>query len=204
MIDLKLNKLLLAGIDEMGIKELNDAQQKLIPRILGGSSFYLSGENVTEKEQGLVIGLLQRLNYSIPDAPRAIIMVATSAEAIHLHTLVSNFAKKTGLIIRIAHEEGHIDDQNIAIYEGADLVIATPKRLNKLYFQNSININKVQTFVLFNAELILKERFHVDLTRFTESLPKFQSIIYCTKVDDRLKKTCNKFTFGASEFAFKQ
>ena len=202
MIDLKLNKQLLAGIDEIGIKELNDAQQKLIPRILGGSSFYLSGKNCTEKENALCIGLLQRLNYSMPDAPRTIIMVANSEQAVYLHKLYTDFAKKTDLIIRIAHEDGHIDDQNITIYEGADLVVATPKRLNKLYFQNSININKVQSFVLYDAELILKERFHVDLTRFTESLPKFQSIIYCTKVDDRLKKTCGKFTFGASDFEF--
>ena len=91
----KLNKLLAQGISETGISEFNEVHEKLIPRILGGASFYLqTAKDDPEDVDGLqiksqqldamIIAVLQRLNYSQPDAPRALIMVSSVEESMAL------------------------------------------------------------------------------------------------------------------------
>jgi len=200
----KLNKLLAQGISEAGISEFNEVQEKLIPRILGGASFYLqtekdnseNAEDLQKKSDQLtatIIAILQRLNYSQPDAPRAIVMVSSVEESMALLPKFKELAKHMGLKIHLAHEDGILDNQNMAIYAGADIIIATPKRLLKLYFQCGINVNKVQTLFLYNASRIFDARLHVEIDRITDSLPKFQSIVFSEDLNDKVKKACSKF-----------
>jgi len=200
----KLNKLLAQGISEHGISEFNGVQEKLIPRILGGASFYLQtakddSEDVedlqkkSEQLDAMIIAVLQRLNYSQPDAPRAIVIVSSVEESMALLPKFKQLAKHMGLKIHLAHEDGILDNQNMAIYAGADIIIATPKRLLKLYFQCGINVNKVQTVVFYNASRIFDARLHVEIDRVTDSLPKFQSLVFTEELNDKLKKACGKF-----------
>jgi len=200
----KLNKLLAQGISEAGISEFNELQEKLIPRILGGASFYLqtekdSSENAEDLQKksdqltATIIAILQRLNYSQPDAPRAIVMVSSVEESMALLPKFKEFAKHMELKIHLAHEDGILDNQNMAIYAGADIIIATPKRLLKLYFQCGINVNKVHTLFLYNASRIFDARLHVEIDRITDSLPKFQSIVFSEDLNDKVIKACSKF-----------
>lgn len=210
----KLNKLLAQGISEYGILEYNEVQEKLIPRILGGASFYLqtakddsdsaeamsdssaialAKSDKSEQLDAMIIGILQRLNYSQPDAPRALIMVSSVEESMALLPKFKQLAKHMDLKIHLAHEDGILDNQNMAIYAGADIIIATPKRLLKLYFQCGINVNKIQTLVLYNASRIFDARLHVEIDRITDSLPKFQSLVFTEELNDKLKKACGKF-----------
>jgi len=214
----KLNKLLAQGLSESGITEFNELEEKLIPRILGGSSLYIVCKSATDETEtapeekpsfaaiskdvtrATMIAILQRLNYSQPDAPRAIIMAPTNEEADLLVTQFKKLAKNMDLKIHLAHEGGLLDNQNKAIYAGADLVVATPKRLIKLYFECALNVNRVQTFVLYNATRLIDARFHVEIDRFTDSLPKFQALVLTDEVNDKLKKACGKFMQTAQVF----
>jgi superfamily II DNA/RNA helicase len=202
MSQLKLNKQLLQGLVDCGATEISDLQSKIISRTQGGSSFYLV-ENPAEdptraKENAMIIAVLQRLNYSMPDTPRCVALAASNEEAQQLHEKIRLFAKHMDLKIHLAHEAGSLDHQNMAIYEGADIVVATPKRLIKLYFQCGININKTNLLILYHADRLVEQRFHQEIDRFVLSLPKFQTIAYTGSIHDKLKKMCSKFMVGAA------
>lgn len=199
MAGIKLNKLLLQGLTEAGITELKPFQEKLVSRLGGGSSLYILGEDGLGKTTAMAIAVLQRLNYSQPDTPRAIVMMSNADDAQLLYERFKLLGKHMNLMIHLVIESGSMDDQNAAIYAGADLIIATPVRLTKLYFQCGININKVNTFVLDNAFKMVENRHLVELDRFTDSLPKFQGLVIDTQLNPRLLKACQKFMPFAQE-----
>ncbi|MBI3135460.1 MAG: DEAD/DEAH box helicase [Bacteroidetes bacterium] len=195
----KLNKLLLQGITACGITDLKPFQEKLFSRINGGASLYLLGADGTGKTTGMMISVLQRLNYSQPDTPRVIVMMSKSEDATELYNRFKVMAQHMDLQIHLVTEEGIMDEQNMAIYAGADLIIGTPVRLTKLYFQCGINVNKVNLLVLDNAFKLVENRQLVELDRFTDSLSKFQSIVIETELNPRLQKACAKFIPYAQE-----
>ena len=195
----KLNKLLLQGITEAGITDLKPFQEKLFTRISGGASIYLLGENGLGKTTGVLVAVLQKLNYSMPDTPRAIVMMSKHEEAKEVYDQFKKLAQYMDLQIHLATEEGKMDDQNMAIYAGADVIVGTPVRLTKLYFQCGINVNKVNVFILDNAMKLLENRQLVELDRFTDSLPKFQGIVIETEQNPKLQKACSKFMGFAQE-----
>ena len=189
----KLNKLLLQGLQENGITELWPIQEKIFSRINGGSSFYLLGEDGTGKRTGMMISVLQRLNYSQPDTPRVIVMMSNSDDAKELYDRFIILAKHMDLKIHLVVEEGNMDAQNMAIYAGADLIIGTPVRLTKLYFQCGINVNKVGLLILDKANKFVENRHLVELDRFTDSLSKFQTLVIEKELNPRMQKACAKF-----------
>ena len=199
----KLNKLLLQGLTENGITELKPIQEKIFSRVNGGTSFYLLGEEGLGKKTGLIISVLQRLNYSQPDTPRVIVMASTSDDAREIYDKFRLYAKYMDLQIHLIVEEGLMDSQNMAIYAGADLIIATPVRLTKLYFQCGININKVNLLVLESANKFVENRQLVELDRMTDSFPKFQTVVLEKELNPRMKKACDKFMPYAQELIAK-
>jgi len=71
-------------------------------------------------------------------------------------------------------------------------VIGTPKRLNEMYFQNGLNINKLKYFIVFEAEKCVKASSVIHIARMTESFPKCQKwIIDSSEGRNKLKLTEN-------------
>ncbi len=199
MSELKLNKLLKQGLTENGIQDLYEYQTKLIRRINGGGSVYLQGPSGTGKTTAMIIAVLQKLNYSQPDTPRAILMLSTGEDAAALYNQFKKIASNMDLIIHLVTEEGTMDDQNMAIYAGADIIIGTPVRLTKLYFQCGINVNKVNLFILDEADKLVTNRQLVELDRFADSLPKFQGIVIDQQPGQKIRKACEIYMQNAVE-----
>lgn len=195
----KLNKLLLQGITELGITDLTPLQEKIFSRLNGGGSLYLLGNDQKNKVNGLLIAVLQKLNYSQPDTPRAIIMASSAEDATEIYQQSQQLAKYMDLQLHLVTEAGSMDEQNMAIYAGADLIVGTPVRLTKLYFQCGINVNKVNLFILQHANKLVENRQLVELDRFTDSLPKFQGIVLEESLNPRLQKACARFMPYAQE-----
>jgi len=199
MSELKLNKQLKKGLTENGITELFEFQEKLVRRINGGGSVYLHGQSGSGKTTAMIIAVLQKLNYSQPDTPRAILMFSTSEDAQNSYNQFKKMAAHMDLIIHLVTEEGTMDDQNMAIYAGADIIIGTPVRLTKLYFQCGINVNKVNLFILDEADKLVANRNLVELDRFADSLPKFQGIVIDEMPGEKIRKAFANYMFNAVE-----
>ena len=68
---------------------------------------------------------------------------------------------------------------------GSDIVIATPKRLSKLYFLNGINLTQLQMMIIEDAEFVIKNNFHTTIDRISESLTKTQFLVFCREKNNR-------------------
>ncbi|MCD6066340.1 MAG: box helicase [Bacteroidetes bacterium] len=184
----KLIPALTDNLELRGFKEPLAFQEKILVKIKGGASMFAIAPTGSGKTTSIVLSVIQKLKgKAVEDAPRAVIIVKDKQAALDMESEFSAFIKETDLRVYCVYEEKNIDDQKEAIYSGVDIVIATPKRLSKLYFVNGINLNKLQMFVVDDAEFLFKNNTFTEITRLPESIGKCQYLVFAEKFDNRFE-----------------
>ena len=172
-----------------GIQEPTEFQNKVIPKIKSGANVFGVAKEKEGKTTALIISTLQKLeNKSEGDNPRAIIFVKDKESALALEEEFKRWIKYTDLRVYSVVEEHHIYNQKDLIYIGTDIVIATPKRLNKLYFQNGINLNQLKLIAIEDANFLNGNNLLTDINRISESLSKLQHVVFATHFDTKLNR----------------
>lgn len=189
----KLNKKLAEVLKEKGFDTPKELQQKSISKINSGVDVIAIAPEASGKSTLINISTIHKLQYAIEDAPRAIILVASKEKAIAMKEQFDEFAKETDLRAVCVFEEGKIKDQSIEVYEGTDVIIGTAKRVYEIYFNHSLNLNKIKLFVIDDAELMIKNGWQSPVDRLGESLPKCQHIIFATDFTPKVEKLIHKF-----------
>ena len=95
------------------------------------------------------------------------------------------------------YEEHNIDAQRDDIYNGIDILITTPKRFNKLFFLNNVNVRKLQMFIVDDAEFLFRGSYLSEVSRLPESLERCQYLVFSTKYDERFDRWQEKFMFNS-------
>lgn len=194
----KLNQLLLDKIAEIGLEEPTALQKELIPKIKSGADIFAVGEKGSGKTEALIIGVLQKLQMKPKgDNPVALIYAKDKAAVVALEERFKRYTEFSSMRVRMVYEERIINHQKDEIYRGADIVIATPKRLSKLYFLNGINLMELQMIIVEDAEFLVGSSFHTDIDRISESIQKCQHIVFAEKYDSKLERLRDLFMGNA-------
>jgi superfamily II DNA/RNA helicase len=193
----KLNPLLLEKMQDLGITEPTPFQQELIPKIKSGANLFAIAPKGAGKTEAMIISIFQRLQMEpLGDNPIAVVFSKDKASVMALQDRFKRYTLGTELRIRTVYEERIINHQKDEIYAGADVVIATPKRLSKLYFLNGINLMELQMIVVHDAAFLAGTPFHTDINRISQSM-KCQHLVFAEKFDDRLQKLEELFMTNA-------
>lgn len=181
-----------------GFEEPLDFQEKVLSKIKGGASMFALAPKDSGKTTSIVLSVIQKLKgKALEDAPRVLVVVKDREAALALELVFSVFTKETDLRVYSAYEEKSIVDQKAEIYVGTDIVIVTPKRLNKLYFINGINLNKLQMFIIDDVEFLFGHSSFTDVTRIPQSIGKCQYLIFAEKFDKRFENWQDTFMSNA-------
>lgn len=143
----------------------------------GGDTFVLTSQ-LEDILISVLAGIVEVLQTPADDdAPRILIVAPSKDVCLQIESLWLKISKRTQMIHTLVFEQGDKVKQRIALFNGADIVIGTPKRLNDMYFQNGLNINKLKYFIVFEAEKCVKASSIIHITRMTDSFPKCQKWI---------------------------
>lgn len=189
----KLNKKLAIVLKEYGFDTPKELQQKCLSKINSGADVIAIAPESSGKSSLINICTIHKLQYAIDEVPRAIIIVGNKEKALAMKEQFDNFAKETDLRSVCVFEEGKIDDQSTEVYEGADVVIGTAKRVYEIYFNHSLNLNKIKLFVIDDAELMIKHGWQAPIDRLGESLPKCQHLVFTKDFTQKVEKLIHKF-----------
>ena len=171
-------------IDRKGFEAPLPFQKKIISKIKGGAKIFGIGPDGCGKTTSLIISVVQKLKgQAFEDAPRALIFVKDKQAALNLAEAFREYTKQTDLRIYCVYDELNIDTQRSELYVGTDIVIATPKRLNRVFYMNGIDLNKLQLFIIEDAEFLFRNSNFGEATRITESLNRCQYLVFSTKYD---------------------
>jgi len=164
-------------------------QVRSIPVIKSGSNVYCIAPKESGKTTTLILTTLQKLKCEADgNAPRAVILVENKERALELHEAFLSYTKHNSLRVYVGYEELHIDIQKSEIYEGVDILITTPKTMNKLFLLNGVGTSKLKIFSIDDAEFLIQNSAYTALMSITQSIQKCQFVLYSEKMHPVLKR----------------
>lgn len=171
-------------------------QKKVLSKIKSGANVFGIAPAGSGKTTAMVMGVVQKLQgKAVDEAPRAIVFAKDKEAVLEMYRVFRKFTSRTDLRVYCVYEEYNIDAQRDDIYNGIDILITTPKRFNKLFFMNNVNVRMLQMFVVDDAEFLFRGSHLADVSRLPESLDKCQYLVFSTKYDERFDRWQEKFMF---------
>lgn len=194
----KLNPLLKEALLQQGYSKPLPFQKEILPKLKGGANVYGIAPKGFGKTTALIIAIVHKLKAeAVDDSPRALVMVKDKQAALDLKEQFEVITNNTDLRIYCAYEEYDLEKQREEIYYGVDILIVTPKRLNKLYFMNSLHLGQLQLFAIEDAEFLIRNNYHSDVLRVTESLHKCQYVILAESMHQRYERLQESFMYNS-------
>ena len=177
-------------------------QKKIIPFIKSGTSVYGIGPKDSGKTTALIMGVLQKLKceaFEDEDSPRAIIVVKDKQATWDLAERFEEFTKHTNLRVYKAYQEFDLEKQREEVYHGVDILIVTPKRLNKLYYQNSLHLGELLLFCVYDADFLSRNEYHNDILRMSESVStKCKFVIMSETYNKKISNYKDAFMYNSA------
>ncbi|MFV8226645.1 DEAD/DEAH box helicase [Christiangramia aquimixticola] len=190
----KLNPPLKEAISNLGFEAPTAYQKKVLPKIKSGADLFALAPAGSGKTTAMIISVIQKLNSeAFEDSPRALIYVKDKEAALELADEFKKFTREMDLRIYCAYEEQHIEHQKDDIYYGVDIVIATPKRLGKLFSMTGIHLGQLQLFILEDAEFLSKPGLYEDVVRIPLSINKCQYLVFAEKMEPKMERLRDLF-----------
>ena len=197
----KLHPTLKNVLESKNITSYAPFQKKIIPHIKAGKSVYGIGPKGTGKTTALIMGVLQKLKceaFEDEDSPRCIIVVKDKQATWDLAERFEEYTKHTNLRVYKAYSEYDLEKQREEVYHGVDILIVTPKRLNKLYYQNSLHMGELLLFCVYDAEFLNRNNYHNDILRLSESVSnKCKFVILADAMHKKIENYRETFMFNA-------
>lgn len=178
---MKLKKLtaeLASGIIDAGFdQEPKEIQSASVPKIKSGADLFIIAPEGSGKSTAMVMGVIQQLKKAYEEAPRAIVFASSKEEAFELEEQFKILGRHTDLRTFTVFDQGIIQFQKDMIYEGIDVLIGTPKRMNELLNITGIPMTKVKMVVVDDAEAFFSNRYHPIIYRIVDGIEKAQVLI---------------------------
>lgn len=166
---LGLEPRLLEGVSQMGYTDPTPIQAQAIPQILAGRDVVGVAQTGTGKTAAFVLPMLQRT--PTRQGVRALIVTPTRELALQISEVIREASRRTGHRYAVAYGGVGIQPQIQKLRRGVDIVVACPGRLLDLHSRGAVDLSRVETLVLDEADRMLDMGFLPDVSRILGLLP---------------------------------
>lgn len=190
---LKLSKRLHSRMNELGYFTAKEIQAKALNRIVGGHSLIGIAPEGAGKTTTYILGVLMRLKYTEDEAPKFLILAPTEER---VNEIVEQFYEVSGnkdLFIMGLKAGGSMEEEIEKLVLGVDIVVATPNRARAVYLKLGLNLNRIQTFIIDDAEEIIKQGMATPVRELAQSCGKVQYLAFSTVEHDKLHNMLETF-----------
>ena len=185
----KLHSDIREKLDDLEIITPTPFQSQCIPIIKSGTNLFCTAPKDSGKTTTLILTTLQKLKCEmVGNAPRAVILVEDREKALELYDAFIKHTKYNSLRVYASYEQLHIDMQKSEIFEGIDILISTPKTMNKLMSLNGVSTSQLMIFSIDDAEFLVQKSSYTAIMSITQSINKCQFVLYSEKMHPILKR----------------
>lgn len=190
--DLGIMPAILEALKGEGYINPTPIQEKAIPILIKGKDLQGCAQTGTGKTAAFAIPILQRLSQNPlqkngPKPIRTLILTPTRELAIQIGESFASYGKNVNINHTVIFGGVSQGAQVDALRRGVDIVIATPGRLIDLNNQGLVVLNKIEIFVLDEADRMLDMGFVNDVKKIIKLIPKHrQSIFFSATMPDSI------------------
>jgi ATP-dependent RNA helicase RhlE len=187
-------------VHEHGYDTPTPIQAQAIPTILSGADLLGGAQTGTGKTAGFTLPMLQRLmaQPAQRDAKgrlpiRALILTPTRELAAQVEESVRVYGKYSKLTSMVMFGGVGMQPQIDKLRRGVDILVATPGRLLDHHQQRTLDLSKIEIFVLDEADRMLDMGFIHDIKKVLAIIPaKKQSLLFSATFSDEIKALADK------------
>ncbi|WP_026052494.1 ATP-dependent RNA helicase RhlB [Gayadomonas joobiniege] len=162
---------------EAGYKHCTPIQAQSLPVALTGQDVAGQAQTGTGKTMAFLLAIFNHLlTHEAPSDReakhiRALVMAPTRELAVQIHKDAELLAKHTGLKLALIYGGEGYDSQNAQLEAGADIVIGTTGRIIDYYKQGLIDLSKLESIVLDEADRMFDLGFIKDIRYLFRRMP---------------------------------
>lgn len=179
---LNVDASILKALKEEGYTTPTPIQAQAIPIVLEQTDLLGCAQTGTGKTAAFAIPILQLLDSSKKTNPhrgiRSLILTPTRELAIQISESFSAYGRHLKVSNTVVFGGVKQHAQVAALDRGVDVLIATPGRLLDLINQRIISLNKIEIFVLDEADRMLDMGFIHDVKKVISLLPKQKQTLF--------------------------
>ena len=186
---------LLKAVQKKGYKAPTPIQAKAIPAIISGRDVIGGAQTGTGKTAAFVLPILQQLfqNRTKDRSPRALILAPTRELAAQVERFVVDYGKGLGVYSCAIYGGVKMGPQVGSLRRGVGIVVATPGRLLDHAQGGTINLARIETFVLDEADRMLDMGFMPDIRKIIALLPESrQNLLFSATYSDEIRRLSKK------------
>ncbi len=191
-LNFNLDQDLLEGLDVMGFTKPTPIQEQAIPLILEQKDLIACAQTGTGKTAAYLLPVINHLIHQERDKINTLILAPTRELAIQIDQQMIGFSYYTPLSSICIYGGGDgssFDREKVALTKGADVIIATPGRLITHLNLGYVKFDKLQHFVLDEADRMLDMGFYEDIMRIVSYLPKKrQNLLFSATMPPKIRK----------------
>ncbi|TYL46578.1 DEAD/DEAH box helicase [Marinomonas sp. IMCC 4694] len=179
---------LLQQVTALGYNTPTPIQQAAIPAVLAHTDLMAGAQTGTGKTAAFALPLLHRILLQKNTACIQVLVLTPTRElAQQVHASFVKYSNNLPIRSVVAYGGASINVQLDALKQGCDVLVATPGRLLELLMKNLIDLSRLQTLVLDEADRMLDMGFIIDIQRILKTLPaERQTLFFSATFNDEI------------------
>jgi ATP-dependent RNA helicase DeaD len=194
--ELGIEKKILKAIEELGFQTPMPVQEKVIPHLISNETSDLIGlaQTGTGKTAAFGLPLIQNTNTS-RKRTQYLILAPTRELCLQIADDLKSFAKYVEDINIAAVFGGTSMERQISLLKrGAHIISATPGRLIDLINRRKVDISKIKTIVLDEADEMLNMGFRQELEAILSETPADKTtLLFSATMSREVRKIADRF-----------
>lgn len=192
--ELNISKQILHALEDAGFEEPTPIQRQAFPVIRSGKDMVGIAQTGTGKTLAYLIPILMKLHYAQGNYPRALVIVPTRELVVQVCESVELLTEFMDIRCVGIYGGTNIRTQQAAVYEGADLLVATPGRFMDIYMNGIIRTGQVKTVVVDEADRLMDLGFMPQLRSILDVIPeKHQTLLFSATFSAAVSELAREF-----------
>ncbi len=168
--DLNLSTPLLNALEELEYTTPTPIQEKSFSMIMSGRDVVGVAQTGTGKTFAYLLPLLRVHKYSEKKHPNILIIVPTRELVLQILDEIEKLTKYINIRYTGVYGGTNIKTQKQTVYNGLDILVATPGRLYDLTLSGVLRVKSVKKLVIDEVDEMLNLGFRTQITNFLELL----------------------------------
>jgi len=183
--DLNLSKQLINALTDIGFDRPTPIQEKAFPIIMSGKDVVGIAQTGTGKTFAYLLPILRQLTYSEQRQPRILIVVPTRELVMQVVNEIEKLSKYMTVRFTGVFGGGNINIQKQKVYNGLDILVATPGRLIDLTLSRTLQFKGIQKLVIDEVDEMLNLGFRTQIIQILDILPeKRQNLMFSATLNE--------------------